>query len=115
MYNSLEIGTVPAGEECQQIGTRDYDAQKARIEATVYKRQLIRMRGEPPPDCWLVVQGQPHDFGTYYEVVVKWEGDNEAAVQYAYDMERNAPEFWDTAAIGDLEHHQITVKAMNRG
>jgi hypothetical protein len=49
-----------------------------------------------------VVTSNPHDFGTYREVGVKFDGDIDGAADYAYKIEGQTPERWDEAAMFDL-------------
>ena len=99
---ALELGPVPAEESCQQCGTRDYDPIMARRECRAYINQLIRQFGEPPVGARLTITSNPHDFGTYYEVAVKFSEDVRAAAEYAYEMESSLPGEWDDAARAEL-------------
>jgi hypothetical protein len=103
----IDLGAVPHGEECAQVGTEGYEA-RALKECNNYKRQLIRLfegnhagRSFHSFDCFdlkLRVVGMAHDFGTYHEVVVEFDQDNAEAVEAAYWFESNSPEHWDEEA-----------------
>lgn len=102
MLDYIDYGPVPYGEECEQLGDR-YDAQKARAECAAYVSQLYRLFGERKPDgVTLVIKSNPHDFGTYLSVCARVNDDNEQATEFAYDIEDELPEFWDTEAIEEL-------------
>lgn len=107
----LEIGSSPYEEDCVQVGSPDYES-KAKEECRRFKRQLeyqfenyawsyenadgieVSVVGIPKGASF-VIKGFPHDFGRYYEVVVKYETDNEKAEQFAYIVEGNTPAKWE--------------------
>jgi hypothetical protein len=98
----LTIGPSPAGEDCAQVGSPDY-AKQARKECTAFVNQLRRQFGEEPDGASLRIKSNPHDFGSYYEVGVDYDPDDEAAVAYALKVEREAPEEWDAEAQKELK------------
>ena len=106
----LTSGPTPSGESCAQVGSPDY-AKQARKECTAFINQLRRLFGEEPDGAYLQIKSNPHDFGAYYEVTVKYDPGDEAAVAYALKCEREAPEEWDEAARDEL-HGPKTVKAV---
>ena len=101
MKERLDIGSAPYGEDCAQVGSDDYHA-RAKRECRAYIAQLIRMLGEPPDGCSLVVRSQPHDFGSYLSVEAVFRDDNEHAAEYAYRCEGEGPELWDDEARREL-------------
>jgi hypothetical protein len=94
MRDYVDTGiTTPPGEECAQIGSREYDYRtRARKEARAYIGQLRRVLGEEPPGAYLSVKAHPHDFGT----------DDSLAEDYAFRCEMNGPETWDEIALREL-------------
>lgn len=97
----LTIGPTPSGEDCAQVGSPDY-GKKARKECTAFLNQLRRTFGEEPDGACLRIKSNPHDFGSYYEVVCSYDPDDPAAVAYALKCESEAPEEWDDAARAEL-------------
>ena len=97
MKDHLTLGPTPCGEDCAQVGSDNY-FERAKFECVVYREQLIRKFGNPPADARFIVKGFPHDFGTYYEVCILFNDDNQAEVDFAYNVESNLPENWDDAA-----------------
>lgn len=93
----MTIGSVPFGEPCAQVGQPDY-AERAKLECVALMRQIARTH-PPPPGGALVVEGHPHDFGTYYEVSVRFEPE---AQDWAFLVEANTPEFWDADSLRHL-------------
>lgn len=114
MYTGLEIGAVPADEEAQQCNMPDSNYEWVRAECHAYRRQLERVFGVPPADTDLVVQFTRDGNHGYYEVVVKWHDPNPAAVEYAFNMENNAPQYWDDVAIRELRAAHVPVKERQR-
>lgn len=98
----LSIGSTPANETCEQIGTPEYNQGLAIAECRAFAEQIKRELGEPPEGARLAVIGQSHDFGTYHEVFVVYDEDNQAAIEYAYNVEANAPTEWDATASAVL-------------
>jgi hypothetical protein len=97
---TMSLGsTAPSDERCAQTAEDDY-ATKARAEGKRFINGLIWKFGEPPFGAMLMVKGFNHDFGTYYEVVVAYDDQYDAAVKYAWDMEENVPATWDELGYG---------------
>ena len=94
MRDYIGLGSVPILEDCAQVGQSDYP-EKSREECRKYKQLLLNKFGQPPEGAYLTVKTFNHDFGLYREVCVVFDSDNEAAVNYAFEMENNLPETWD--------------------
>jgi hypothetical protein len=99
--DELYLGATPFGEDCAQVGSADY-ADKARKECRAFINQLKRVFGEPPPGSEFQIKSNPHDFGTYYEVVIKFDEKDTKAVDYAFHVESHQPEEWDEEAKREL-------------
>lgn len=99
MKDFIEIGSVPHGEDCEQVGTKRYDPIFARLECNVYRGQLIRTFGIPPGSAHLSIKSNQHDFGNYSEVVCRFDSDDEESVEYAFKCESDGPEFWDEESL----------------
>jgi hypothetical protein len=102
MKDTMEIGSSPVSEDCAQVGASDY-YERAQKECRAFVNQLKRAFGNPPEGARLTVKSFPHDFGTYYEVVVAYDDSNEKAVDYAFNLEGNTPEYWDDEAKEELQ------------
>ena len=97
----LELGPTPSGEDCVQVGSDNYhDLYGA--EAKAYIEQLKRQFPNVPPGASFGIKSFSHDFGTYHEVVVKYNEDSEEAINFAFNVENNAPEYWDATAKEEL-------------
>jgi hypothetical protein len=100
MMGFVYLGCVPAMESCADAIKQP---DQSRRECRAYKHQLLR-RFPVPKDisAWIVVKGSQHDFGTYYEVAVKYDDTNEAAMSFAYGVEAQLPQYWDEQAVQEL-------------
>ncbi len=93
MNESLSLGPTPCNEECQQLGP-DYDVVSARRECIRWRDQLIRQFGEPPLQARYKISANPHDFGTYCDLEIVFNLDDESSAEYAYRVEGNLPTNW---------------------
>ncbi len=94
MKDLVYIGPTPAEEDCAQIEAEDY-SKRARPECQRFM-DLIRVKlGPEPTGARLKILSQPHDFGSYLEVVCEYDGENEAAADYAFKCEGEAPATWE--------------------
>jgi hypothetical protein len=101
MRDYVDIGPVPAGEECEQLGP-NYDSKKARRECQAFIRQIIRQIGLQPTGARLAIKANQHDYGTYHEVVCYYHEDYPDSVDYAFRCESEMPEHWDDIAKQEL-------------
>lgn len=102
MTDYVEIGSTPANENCAQVGSADY-ATRARKECAQFIIAIRRTLGSEPDGARLVVRSNPHDFGTYYEVACRYDDRSDAAVDYAFKCDSDAPGDWtdeDRKALG---------------
>lgn len=93
----LVIGGSPCFEDCAQTGSDDY-YQRSLVELKAFIAQLRRKFGPEPGNARLCSKAFPHDFGTYYEVVIYYDADDEEQVEYAFKLESETPEYWDEEA-----------------
>jgi len=101
MKDFISISPSPTSEECAQVGTPNYPEQ-SRKECTAFLHQLERAFPNPPDGCYLSIKSFDHDFGTYREVVCYFDDENDESRQYAFNMENNTPENWDSAAVEEM-------------
>lgn len=98
----IELGPVPAGETCAQVGTDNYLARSMR-ECEVFRRMLARVFPIPGGlPVKYVVRSHRHDFGRYREVSIAFADGNPAAVYFAWQVEATLPDAWDTVALDEL-------------
>lgn len=109
MVERLDIGPCPNGVSGVQVTDKvDYiDAMKH--ECRVYIKQLERVYGAEAAGVRLAISSNSHDFGTYYDVVAKFDEDDETATAKAFEMEAGC-EDWDEEAEKELRTSPAWVK-----
>ena len=102
---SLNLAPTPCDEPCAQVGSNNYP-QQSRIELKAFKAQLYRILdaefGIDNVVVSLVRVSHPHDFGSYHDIEVKYDCDDETSIEQAFWLEDNLPENWDNQAQLDL-------------
>lgn len=101
MKDYITLGPTPGDESCAQLGSDNY-YDNARKEGRAYINQLRRTFPDLPPGVTFTLKANPHDFGTYHEVNVVFDTNNEAAVKAAYNIDENVPAEWDAEARTEL-------------
>jgi hypothetical protein len=94
MRDYFSIGATPSEEDCAQVGQPDY-RRKALEECQRYIELIRDTLGPEPGGAELAIKSFPHDFGTYYEVVIWFEPDDAEAAAYAVRCEDEAPTTWN--------------------
>jgi hypothetical protein len=103
MKEYMVAGPSPYDEDCAQVGTVDY-YDKSKAEMTAYINQLNRLFSDAESKgIDFKIKRFYHDFGTYGEVCMYWNIDNEISDQYVYIIESNLPSNWDEQAKKELE------------
>lgn len=98
----ISICSSPTNESCAQVGSDNYFTQSQK-ELKAFINQLRRKFGKEPGTAYLKIKSFPHDFGTYHEVVCYYNDEDEEAINYAFKLESETPEYWDEEAKKELE------------
>lgn len=101
--------TTPCDEPCAQVGSENY-MQRARIEARVYMDQLKRSFGNNPNGSFFKVVRCPHDFGTYLDIRLYYDDEQQGHVQYMMDIETGCSK-WDEQALRELRERGYECRA----
>lgn len=96
-----EIGSAPNEESCAQVGSVGY-RERALRECKAYKAQLERAYPGMPEGMYLTVASHQHDFGTYYDVCVVYDDENEAHNDFIWSNLENGCDVWDDVARKEL-------------
>lgn len=105
MKEYLELSSVPCDEPCAMVGEADYST-RARLECRAFIGQLERTFPQAiEAGCYFKTRSNPHDFGSYYEVSVVYDDDDEAQAEAAFEIESNLPMEWDNDARNFLAAH----------
>jgi hypothetical protein len=94
MQDFITLGTAPIDEPCAQLGQSDDDG-KARAACRRFLGRLRQTFGDEPPGARFAIKSFPRDFGTYYEVVILFDTEDEQAAHYAYRCENELPATWE--------------------
>ena len=105
MRDYLELCSVPINEPCAGVGSDDYE-RRARLECRAFKHQLERTFPDAiDAGVYFRTKSNPHDFGTYYEVQVVYDDEDESQTEWAFVIEGTIPEQWDNDARAELAAH----------
>lgn len=96
----ISLGSAPADESCAQVGTEDYETL-ARSECKRYLKLLrdfyFEVRGSMPVGLNFRIKSNPHDFGSYLDVIVEFDENDEEAMNAALWLDNNKPAEWPEA------------------
>ena len=106
MRDHITIGSTPYDESCAQVGSDRYH-RVYRAECLAFINQLRRLFGPEPEDAYLRITSNPHDFGSYHEVICDYDCDTPNAVEYAYKCEAETPAEWDDLARAELKAAKV--------
>lgn len=105
MKEYLELSSVPVDEPCAMVGEADYST-RARLECRAYIDQLKReFPNAEAIGCTFKIRANPHDFGTYYEVAVVYDDNDDDQAATAFEIESSLPMEWDSDARNFLAAH----------
>ena len=99
----LDLGSAPSDEDCASVGVDDNYEVRAKRECRALANQFRRICGDPPPGARFRIMTNPHDFGTYYSLVIDFDQEDADAVAYACRCDEESPSEWDMAARLELE------------
>lgn len=95
MRDYISLGSVPIDEPCAQVGEPDY-YHNAKAECVRYLKFLQETFGPEPPLTQFRIQSFAHDYGRAYEVVIYYESEDPISRSYAFNVEDNLPEKWNS-------------------
>ena len=110
MRDFITIGATPHGEDCAQVGSKDYDyTTRAKRECAAFKAQIMHHYPAPTDsDCYVSTKSFPHDFGTYHEVVAVFDTHDQAAIDWALSIEgdeKGVLEYWEP----EFNPHKLVI------
>ena len=100
-WDTLEIGSTPTDEPCAQLGSSGYD-ELSRMEIKAFHGQIMRLFPNIPAGARFISKSNPHDFGVYRELAIKYLMDDEESSDYAINVENGTPANWDEEAKRQL-------------
>jgi len=76
---------------------------RMRVECRAFAHQLERVFPQAiEAGCSFRVKSNPHEFGSYLEVQVCFNDNDEAQTHWAFMIENDLPETWDDQARAEL-------------
>ncbi len=98
-YDYLNLGSTPWEEDCVGVNSNTDYMPAMREECRRYKRQLERDFAIPEDvDAYYKIKTFPHDFGSYMEVCIVFNQEDEKTCEFAYDLEDHLPARWEIPA-----------------
>jgi len=108
MRDYLEIGSSPNGEDCVQVDSKSDYLPEMKLELKRYKKFLEDKFPIPVNVlAYFGIKWNSHDFGSYGEVVVYFDDDDEIAQEFAFYVEGNSPELWTDNEIKLFVHEEV--------
>lgn len=89
----LELGPVPAEEECVGVNP-NVDYIRPMREECLRFMNMLESRFASFDKIYFSVKGNDHEFGRYYEVIVRYNPDDEESIDQAFTVESNLPHTW---------------------
>ena len=115
MKDYINIGPTPCDETCAHVGYNNYGI-KSKIETTAYRNQLNRMFPEVLNSKTLSfsIKTFQHDFGSYKEVVLNYDDDNEEEYSEIVltKVDANTPKNWDEEALKEIKTQTTIVEGI---
>lgn len=98
MKDLIYLGPCPADETCVGVDDPAYEAL-GPLQCLRWIKLLRSTFGPEPDGARLFVKANPHDLGTYHEVVCEFDDDRAAyplAMDYALRCDWEQPPTWTT-------------------
>lgn len=95
MRDYLSLGSSPTEEPCVSVSSNGDYVIEMKKECSRFKKMLEEIFVDRPENCSFAAKAFPHDFGTYYEVVIYYDDSNENEGNFAFFVEENIPDFWE--------------------
>ena len=94
----IELGSCPVNETCISVSNDDY-MPAMRAECKRYKTMLEKRFPDIPSEAYFKIGTNQHDFGTYLDVRIIFNENNEEASDFAYFVEDNLPTEWNDDSV----------------
>lgn len=102
LWDEIDIGTHPYSEKGVSVKDPEY-LDKAKREAIVFRRQLIRKFGKRKDAEFLIRKIKQPD-NIYYNVVLCYKVNDFDSSRFAFiEVEEKIPDHWDTISKQELE------------
>ena len=103
MRDYLDLSPTPVNEPCAMVESTGEYLPRMRAECKAFAHQLERAFPQAiEAGCSFRVKSNPHEFGSYLEVQVRFDDEDEAQTEWAFMIENDLPEAWDDQARAEL-------------
>lgn len=99
MFDELYLGSVPCDENCVQVDPNTDYVPQMIAECKHYKELLEKKFPIPQnleDNVYFKLKREEHEFGSYYEVTIRYNEELEEAVNFAFNVENNLPATWES-------------------
>lgn len=94
-YDEFYLGPSPASEESVQVDKKKDYLPAMREELRRWKKVLEEKFPVPEGvDAHFKIKMEQHEFGSYGEVVIRYNVNDEKSVEFALNVENTAPAEW---------------------
>jgi hypothetical protein len=90
----LYLGPTPFEEDAIQLSPT-CDTVEMRKQVRDYVAMLEKRFPNAPDEAYISIKSEYHEYGTYYEAIVKYNKKDEDAVKFAFCVESNLPARWN--------------------
>lgn len=95
-YDQFELGPTPASEEAVQVDPKVLYIQPMKEECKRYAEMLMkRFPDWEKYDTHFKIHRNPYEAGDYYDVVIRFNTEDEHSVEFARFVDDNVPAKWD--------------------
>lgn len=106
----IELGSSPYSEDCAQLGQNGY-YDFMRVEMKEFKRMMEELHPNTSDFIgYYKVKSFPHDFGTYHELCVVYDDNDDDSINWALETENSVPEYWDNTAKQNIQSYKDGIK-----
>jgi hypothetical protein len=103
MRDYLDLSPTPVNEPCAMVEKSGDYLPRMRAECRAFVHQLERTFPQAiEAGCSFRVKSNAHEFGSYLEVQVCFNDNDEHMTHWAYMIEAELPELWDDEARAEL-------------
>ena len=104
MRDTINIGSSPYNEPTIQIKSGVNYLPWSIKEIMIFREQLKRQFPRLAEfNCYLHIRQHPHDFGTYAQLEINYNSDNEKSRKMAYTVDGEVPAKWDDIAQAEID------------
>lgn len=103
------LDSTPYNETCAQTGMHQHWITLQRLECEVYRAALVAAYGPIPPDVYLGIKIQRHDFGGYVELQIKFDPAYPEQQAYAEKVEDGLSKWLDVNFTAPVTYVDIGI------